>query len=160
MNFTSLNSNIGLVISAGIIATTGMTALALSLVKLRTLTISSIQAVGSLVTGTKHVSTPLGFGIHFLVGIIFSFIYFTAFQFIGAKYGFQYLYGGVFFGLLHGIITASLIIVSIGEHHPIHCFRPIGLITAVAYVAAHMFYGFLLGLVFMIARGVTLLPIR
>ncbi len=59
----------------------------------------------------------------------------------------HYLALGVLFGFAHGLVVSFMLVVLVAEHHPVARFQRAGLDVALAHLAAHIVYGFIVGLV-------------
>lgn len=133
------------VMAIGIVATLAMTGV-LALLHGSTLTMADMmRALGSIFTKNTRHTFRIGVITHFLVGCLSAFIYiaiWSAFPFYGFA---EYLMVGTIVGFAHGVFVSFLMIVSVAEHHPLARFRRVGFGVAIAYLAAHVVYGFIVG---------------
>lgn len=110
-----------------------------------------IRAGGALVIGgVGRGAFAVGMGIHIALGIIFSFAY-AAFLHLSSL-PFNAL-TGLLLGSLHGVVVMLLVSILIMEHHPIARYHDRGPATGLAQLAAHMIYGFSMGLIMGISRS-------
>jgi hypothetical protein len=104
-----------------------------------------VRAVGSLVTRHYENSLPVGWVIHFSAGAAFSVLYTLAWEMSGFPAETLVVLICTVFGLFHGAVVSLLLVVIVAEHHPLERFREAGLRVAVTHVAAHVVYGFVVG---------------
>jgi uncharacterized membrane protein YagU involved in acid resistance len=105
-----------------------------------------INAVGSLVTGKEEDATAPGLLIHFGAGIVFAFVYVTAWSlFIVPSFG-SYILLGLLSGVGHGLVVSFLLVSLVAEHHPLPRFQQAGLGVAAAHFGAHVVYGAVIGI--------------
>ena len=104
-----------------------------------------VRALGSLVTRRDENSLPIGWLIHFSAGAFFSVIYAQALVMTGFSGSTLGALICVVFALFHGSVVSLLLVVIIAEHHPLERFREAGLPVAITHIAAHVVYGFVIG---------------
>jgi len=110
-----------------------------------------IRAGGALVIGgIGRGSFAVGMGIHIALGIIFSFVYATFLHLSSLPFN---ALTGLLLGSLHGVVVMLLVSIVIMEHHPIARYHERGPATGLAQLAAHMIYGFSMGLIMGISRS-------
>lgn len=132
---------------AGVIATTGMTILLWIITKLEVVHVDMVRAIGSMFTKSLDSAAGIGLVAHYLTGIILAFFYVLILSIINVSNVFQATVIGSTIGFIHGFVVSFLLVVAVGEHHPLKQFRQPGLTVAVAHYAGHLVYGFLVGLV-------------
>jgi hypothetical protein len=133
------------IVMAGLVATTGMSLFALSFKQLGIIPVNTVRAIGSTVTGTMNSALPVGWMIHYSVGLVFAFVYTAVLRFIGATSFWGLVTSGGFIGALHGVLIGFILVISVGEYHHIKRYRDEGMGLAGVYFLAHMVYGVLIG---------------
>lgn len=132
---------------AGIIGTTGMTVFLWVITKLDVVHVDMVRAVGSMFTKSLDSATGVGLVAHYITGIIFAFLYVIILSIVNVNDVFQSTVIGSTIGFIHGFVVSFLLVVAVGEHHPLEQFRQPGLTVAIGHYAGHLVYGFLVGLV-------------
>lgn len=138
---------------AGIIATAAMTAFVASFKQLRIAPVNGLRAIGAGMMGSRDYGLSAGLALHFTFGIIFAFVYRGAIAFVGSEAGSFAYFLGPAIGFFHGIVSMMLLVILVAEHHPLHRYRESGLGVPGIYLAAHVLYGTVLGLVLALLRG-------
>ena len=105
-----------------------------------------IRAIGSMFTDEKS-SFSTGLTVHYVVGIVLSFIYLLLISLFDPQTLWAYTGVGGMIGLFHGVAFAFLLVVVVAEHHPRESFREAGLEVALAHLGGHIVYGLVVGLV-------------
>ena len=132
---------------AGIIATTGMTLLLITITKSGIANADMVRAIGSLFTKSHKKAVSTGLLIHTTTGIIFSFIYIFIIQAFNV-HGFGSNVGsGLLIGFIHGAVVSFLLVAVVAEHHPLKEFQKAGFSVAAAHWAAHILFGLLVGII-------------
>ena len=85
--------------------------------------------------------------IHYVVGIVVAFIYLVLISLFNPSTPLGYAGTGTMIGMFHGVAFAFLLVVVVAEHHPNEEFREAGLEVALAHLAGHIVYGFVVGIV-------------
>lgn len=132
---------------AGIIGTTGMTVFLWVITKLDVVHVDMVRAMGSVFTKSLDSAMGVGVVIHYVAGIILAFFYVLVMSIINIDSVFQAVVIGSTIGFIHGFVVSFLLVVAVGEHHPLEQFRQPGLKVAIGHYAGHLVYGFLVGLV-------------
>lgn len=132
---------------SGFIGTSGMTALLWIITKLDIVHVDMVRAVGSLFTKSMDSAIGVGLVAHYATGIILAFFYVLIISIIDINDVFQATVIGSTIGFIHGFVVSFLLVVAVGEHHPLEQFRQPGLTVAIGHYAGHLVYGFLVGLV-------------
>jgi hypothetical protein len=128
---------------SGIIGTLGMTLFLWLVTRSGYAGADLVRVIGSLFTRRQDNSFRLGITIHIINGIIFAVAY-TLILVMANVTTYLFKAGiGISIGFLHGAVFSFLLVVAVSEHHPVEKFRNTGFAVAVAYVAAHCIYGFL-----------------
>ena len=110
-----------------------------------------IRAGGALVIGgAGRGAFAVGMGVHIALGIIFSFAYAVFLHLSSLPFN---ALTGLLLGSLHGVVVMLLVSILIMEHHPIARYHDRGPATGLAQLAAHMIYGFSMGLIMGISRS-------
>ena len=105
-----------------------------------------IRAIGSMFTD-ENSSFSTGLTVHYVVGIVLSFIYLLLISLFDPQTLWAYTGVGGMIGLFHGVAFAFLLVVVVAEHHPRESFREAGLEVALAHLGGHIVYGLVVGLV-------------
>ena len=145
-----------LIILSGVLATLGMT-LFLHLIRvLNFAPVSLVQLLGSFFTRTPNGrAASVGWFFHFVFGIFFAFIYVLVLKTIPGitRYSFSFVIAGSALGLVHGVVFALILLILVAEHHPILEYRKQGFGGAAFYFLAHIVYGFVIGLLYMLCAS-------
>ena len=104
-----------------------------------------IRAIGSMFTD-ENSSFSTGLTVHYVVGIVLSFIYLLLISLFDPQTLWAYTGVGGMIGLFHGVAFAFLLVVVVAEHHPRESFREAGLEVALAHLGGHIVYGLVVGL--------------
>jgi hypothetical protein len=104
-----------------------------------------VRALGSLATRRYENSLAVGWVIHFSAGALFSVLYVLAWGMTGFPAATLGVPICTVFGLFHGVVVSLLLVVIIAEHHPLERFQEAGLRVAITHIAAHVVYGFVVG---------------
>jgi len=131
---------------AGVIGTTGMTVFLWIITKLDVVHVDMVRAIGSMFTKSLESATGVGLIAHYITGIILAFFYVLILSIIDISNVFQAVVISSTIGFIHGFIVSFMLVVAVGEHHPLEQFRQPGLTVAVGHYAGHLVYGFLVGL--------------
>ena len=134
-----------LLLISGIAGTSVMTAFLLAPRWMGWANVDVIRAGGALVVGGLSRSAfPVGFAIHSTLGIVFAFLYAAFLHFSSLPFN---ALTGLLLGTLHGVVVMLLVSILIMEHHPVARYHERGPATGLAQLAAHMLYGFTVGLI-------------
>lgn len=104
-----------------------------------------IRAIGSFLTKDMKRALPVGTVVHFVLGVVFAFIYFEIFNAFGFESVHTFIAAGLWVGLVQGFIVSFIMIILVAEHHPIESFRKVGFPVALLYFIGHAVYGVSLG---------------
>jgi hypothetical protein len=106
-----------------------------------------VRAIGSLFTKSLESSFKVGFLADILAGIIFAAFY----VFVVISFEIHGLLSSIgtcmLISFIHGVVVSFLLVAAVAKHHPLKQFKQAGFSVAAAHWAAHLFYGFLVGLV-------------
>ena len=105
-----------------------------------------LRALGSIFTRRLDYALPIGAAVHCIVGCACAFFYigtWNLFPFAGIV---QLTTLGVLVGFGHGLLVSLLLMTAVSEHHQLARFRKAGFGIALAYLTAHLAYGFTIGL--------------
>ena len=134
-------------IIAGLIATTGITAVLWAINKTGWTNADMVRAIGGFFTKSHENALGIGLAIHFVNGIIIAAVYLHALSIMKlSNLGFEVFFGGLF-GFGQGLIVGWCI-VRFADVHPVEQFQQAGLQVAVAHTFAHVVYGMLIGAAF------------
>ena len=134
-------------IFAGLIATTGITAVLWAINKTGWANADMVRAVGSFFSKSYENALGIGLAIHFVNGIIIAAVYLHALSIMKlSNLGFEIFFGGLF-GFGQGLIVGWCI-VRFADVHPVEQFQEASLQVAVAHTVAHVVYGMLIGAAF------------
>lgn len=132
---------------AGILATAAMSG-ALYAIHWRGLAEADmVRAIGSLITRKEENAMLPGLILHFLSGIVFSFLYVIVWSSLPLEGFVHYVALGVLTGFAHGLVVSFVLVVLVAEHHPVPRFQQAGIEVALAHLAAHVVFGLMVGLV-------------
>lgn len=132
---------------SGLVATTGMTLLLTAITKSGIANADMVHAVGSLFTKSLDNAAKVGMVIHITTGLIFALLYTFVIESFEVQGFLSNVGAGVLIGFIHGAVVGFLLVAAVAEHHPLKEFQKAGFSVAAAHWAAHLFYGFLIGLV-------------
>ena len=132
-------------IFAGFVGTLGMTFLMTIIHRVGWANADMIRALGSLVTRKYERSVIPGMTIHLASGILFAFPYAIVMGLVGTPSPGPMAGMGVVIGILHGIVFSFVLVAVVSEQHPVAKFQKAGPEVAVAHIAGHAAYGFLVG---------------
>ena len=134
-------------IFAGLIATTGITAVLWAINRTGWANADMVRAVGSFFSKSYENALGIGLAIHFVNGIIIAAVYLHALSIMKlSNLGFEIFFGGLF-GFGQGLIVGWCI-VRFADVHPVEQFQQASLQVAVAHTFAHVVYGMLIGAAF------------
>jgi len=106
-----------------------------------------VRAIGSLVTRKEENAILPGLILHFLSGIVFSFLYVIVWSSLPLEGFVHYVALGALTGFAHGLVVSFVLVVLVAEHHPVPRFQQAGIDVALAHLAAHVIFGLLVGIV-------------
>ena len=142
-----------LIIFSGVLATLGMSLFFHFIHFFNIASIGIVHLLGSFFTQSeKDEGSAIAWFFHFVFGIIFAFIYTLVLKTIPGiiKYSFSFLVAGAALGFIHGIVFALILLILVAEHHPVQKYRELGFGGAIYYFLAHIVYGLVFGLSFML----------
>ena len=103
-----------------------------------------MRAMGSYITGDRERAYGPGMVIHFVVGIIFGYVYYWGYRFTHVPLTPLFGMAG---GAVHGIIVMLFVSIAVLEHHPDKRYQRRGPLTGFAQLLAHIVYGLIVGTV-------------
>ncbi|MDJ0523560.1 MAG: hypothetical protein QNJ90_15935 [Planctomycetota bacterium] len=130
---------------AGAIGTVAMSILMSTIHWAKLANADMIRALGSMATAKYENSFGPGLVIHFTSGILFAFPYAIFLSLVMEPSFLSMSTMGAVLGLFHGIVVSFLLLAVVRGLHPLERFRKAGLQVAVAHIAGHVGYGFVLG---------------
>lgn len=134
-------------IFAGLIATTGITAVLWAINKTGWTNADMVRAIGSFFTKSHQNALGIGLAIHFVNGIVFAAVYLHVLSILGlSSLGFEIFFGGLF-GFAHGLVVGWCI-VRFADVHPVEQFQDADFQVAAAHTVGHIVYGMLIGVAF------------
>ena len=139
---TIINTIVG-----GVIATTAMTLFLYLFHWFKLANGDMLRALGSWVVKKYEGSFLPGLIIHYIGGICFALIYLWLWRLLPLQRVPDYIFLGLVFGFIHGLIVSFMLVVLVAEHHPMEEFRGAGFAVALVHLVAHIIYGAVLGLV-------------
>ena len=142
-----------LIIFSGVLATLGMSLSFTLFIFLILLLLELCISLDLFLHKVKKMKVLLiAWFFHFVFGIIFAFIYTLVLKTIPGiiKYSFSFLVAGAALGFIHGIVFALILLILVAEHHPVQKYRELGFGGAIYYFLAHIVYGLVFGLSFML----------
>ncbi len=107
--------------------------------------VDMVKSLGSLFVKRAFHAGRVGFVVHLVMGAFFGCLYILLWAFFDFSTLKEFLLVGAIFGLGHGIAFAAIMVILVGEHHPIKQFRKVGFNVAIGYLLAHIVYGVTLG---------------
>ena len=132
---------------AGLIATTGITAVLWTINKSGWTNADMVRAIGSFFTKSRENALGIGLVIHFVSGTIFAAVYLHALSLLGlSNLGFEIFFGGLF-GFAQGLVVGWCI-VRFADVHPVEHFQNADFQVAAAHTVGHIVYGMLIGVAF------------
>lgn len=143
----SIGELIWVSVLAGIVGTGGMTLFLMIVTKSGIAHADMVRAVGSFVTKSMHSAFRVGILIHIGWGIFFAFLYTLVIALYEIHNPLSTIGMGMLLGFIHGFSVGMMLVVAVGEHHPVKEFHNPSFAVAVAHMAAHIVYGFLVGMV-------------
>jgi len=132
---------------AGMVGTAGLSGFLSFLTRAGVARVPMVEALGSLLTRSRHRAVEVGLLLHVLAGIFFGMFYTWALMAIGQPGVVMCLFLGVLIGLLHGILFSICLIVIVAESHPLEEFKQASIVVAFVHALAHVIYGALVGFV-------------
>ena len=136
---------ISVTVSAGLVATTGMTILLWTITKSGWTNADMVRALGCFFVQSKSKAKWVGLIFHMAAGIPIAMLYTIAFYVLGITNMAQFIIAGAFMGFAHGF-AFSFVMLSIAEHHPVEEFQNADFQVALAHLLGHIVYGLLVGL--------------
>ncbi len=134
-------------IVAGLIATTGITAVLWAINKSGWTNAVMVRAIGGFFTKSYETALGIGLAIHFVSGMIIAAVYLHALSIMKlSNLGFEIFFGGLI-GFGQGLIVAWCI-VRFADVHPVEQFQDADLQVAAAHTVGHIVYGMLIGAAF------------
>ena len=102
-----------------------------------------VRAIGAFVTKNRETAFGPGLVIYFILGIIFSYVF----------YGFcAYIRGipmnplsGLFYGLVLGSVTMLYVVIAVLEHHPDKSYQRRGPMTGLMQLVGMGIFGLIVG---------------
>lgn len=146
MNELAIGEILRLGVIAGIVGTAGMTIMLNIITKSKWANADMVRAIGSIFTKDLNSAFTVGLIAHTIVGIIIGIFYAFAIISFNLNSLIDVTAAGVIISVFHGAVVSLLLVVSVAEHHPVEQFRQAGFSVAAAHLAAHIVYGFLVGL--------------
>ena len=145
------------IVIAGFVGTTVMTLVMRLIHGLKWAEADMIRAIGTIYTKNSENAFLIGVFVHYLAGTCFAFLYAIVLALSPIPSDSRWIIPllMLFTGLFHGLIMSMGLVVFVAEHHPLERFRRAGLGVVLAHLVGHLFYGFSVGVVFMIT-GVRL----
>jgi hypothetical protein len=132
---------------AGVFGTLGMSVFLYVISKSVYKNTDMVKALGSLVTKSLNNAFQVGISLHIISGIVFAFIYAIILAIFNVHGLSACLGGSLIIGFIHGGVVSFLLIPAVAESHPLHRFRIEGFSVAIAYWAAHIVYGLIVGII-------------
>ena len=129
---------------AGLLGTLIMALLQLLPAKLGWTRVDIIRAAGTYLTRDSETAFLPGMVMHFAVGIIFAYLYYFAFAFVGGGLPLNAL-TGMLAGTIHGVIVMLFVTVAVLEHHPVTQYHSRSPMTAFSQILAHAVYWLVVG---------------
>ena len=134
-------------IFAGLIATTGITAVLWAINKTGWTNADMVRAIGGFFTKSYENALGIGLAIHFVNGIIIAAVYLHALSILKlSNLGFEIFFGGLI-GFGQGLIVGWCI-VRFADLHPVEEFQAADFQVAAAHTVGHIVYGMLMGAAF------------
>ncbi len=134
-------------IFAGLIATTGITAVLWAINKTGWTNADMVRAIGGFFTKSHKNALGIGLAIHFVNGIIIAAVYLHALSILKlSNLGFEIFFGGLI-GFGQGLIVGWCI-VRFADVHPVEQFQDADFQVAAAHTVGHIVYGMLMGAAF------------
>ncbi len=112
-----------------------------------------IEAVGSLITRSRHNAFRAGAILHGISAVAFAMVYYLAMLYLGLATFPRAFSVGIGFGVIHGVIVSLMLVWVVAEQHPLEEFKSAGFAVGISHFAGHIVYGGLVGLVIAIARS-------
>ncbi len=141
---------------AGLLGTLIMALLQLLPAKLGWTRVDIIRAAGTYLTRDSANAFLPGMVMHFIVGIVFGYVYYFAFAFVGGGLSLNAL-TGMLAGTIHGVIVMLFVTVAVLEHHPTTQYQSRSPMTAFSQILAHAVYGLVVGSVCYVLASAPLL---
>ncbi len=135
-----------LTLATGIVATALMTVVLYGIHWRGFANADMLRALGSLFTRSEANSLAPGIVLHFLMGIVFAFLYVGFWSALPLAALWSYLAVGLIFGLGHGLVVSFALVILVAEHHPLQRFQNAGMGVAIAHLLGHVIYGLTVGL--------------
>ncbi len=129
---------------AGVLGTAAMSFLLLLPAWLGLPRVDLVRAMGSYITGDRERAFVPGLIIHFLVGILFGYVYYWGFQYTTIPLTPLH---GLFAGAVHGTLIMLFVSIAVLEHHPDKRYQRRGPMTGFAQLLGHVVYGLVVGTV-------------
>ena len=123
---------------AGLLGTAAMSFLLLSPAWLGLPRVDLVRAMGSYITGNRETAFTPGIVLHFLVGILFGYVYYWGYRF--ALVPLTPL-SGLAGGAVHGTLIMLFVSIAVLEHHPDKRYQRRGPMTGFAQLLGHIVYG-------------------
>lgn len=129
----------------GLLGTLAMSVLLLLPARLGIGRVDVVRAVGAYITGDRAHAFGPGIIIHFVIGVIFAYLYALIFQFTHIPLT---PLSGLFAGAVHGVLVMLIVAIAVLEHHPMKRYQRRGPMTGFAQVIGHCLYGLIVGTVY------------
>ena len=138
-NYTALPQTLAPLL-AGLLGTLIMALLQLLPAKLGWTRVDIIRAAGTYLTRDRETAFVPGMIMHFVVGIIFVYVYYFGFAFVGGGLSLNAL-TGLFAGAVHGVLVMLVVTIAVLEHHLMEQYHDRSPMTAFSQILAHAVYG-------------------
>ena len=104
-----------------------------------------IRAIGSIITKSDEDALPIGWAVHSVTGVVFSFIYVGFWSLFPIQGTVELFLFGILAGGFHGLVVSFILVSVVAGRHPLERFRNAGIGIAVAHLIGHVAYGAVVG---------------
>ena len=133
---------------AGVLGTTAMIGVMSWIHHLKLANADMVRAIGTLFTKSNDLSRFYGLVVNYSFGIFFAFVYAFLMGLSPVLTPGSAVIITLLTGLVHGLMVGLMLIVAVGEFHPMKKFRNVGVPVALAHVVGHVVYGLTIGSTF------------